>query len=112
MIVVVALVARKSLTESIPAAAHHQADQGLTGSMEGQSAMSMSVRGGGDVLRRLCPLTAVPRFPHFLMKWAAILRDLLIGLFIAGAASALIPDASGRSWASPINQSIAGSSIR
>ncbi len=92
MIVVVALLFRLFLRERLLRAAREQAERGLTGSMEGHAAMEMSVQKEGSFRRRLFSgegLTAVANV--FVMEWAAILRDLVIGLLIAGAVAAWVP---------------------
>ncbi len=55
--------------------------------------MDMSVKSDGSFVGRLASAEGLTAIAHnFVMEWAAILRDLLIGLFLAGAASAWIPD--------------------
>ncbi len=55
--------------------------------------MDMSVGGEGTFWRRLVSPAGITSVSHnFVMEWAAILRDLVIGLFIAGMAGAWIPD--------------------
>jgi uncharacterized membrane protein YraQ (UPF0718 family) len=93
MIVVIALLFRRLLSERAIAAARKQADRAVAGSMEGHAAMDMSVDSPESFTRRLfspAGFTAVS--DNFVMEWAAILRDLVIGLLIAGAAAAWIPD--------------------
>ncbi len=92
MIVVVALVLPR-LSAGVVDEARAQADRGLAGSMEGHAAMDMSVGGEGGLVRRLISgagFTSVAQI--FVMEWAAVLRDIVIGLLIAGAAAAWIPD--------------------
>ncbi|WP_274917784.1 permease [Streptomyces sp. WZ-12] len=99
MIVVLAVLLRLFLRESLLREARAQAERGLAGSMEGHAAMDMSVRGPGSFLRRLCSPEGVTATAHvFVMEWAAILRDLVIGLLIAGAIAAWVPDAFWRSF--------------
>ena len=98
MIIVVALACRIFLRERLLREAGDQARRGLAGSMEGHAAMDMSVAAGGSLARRLLSragLTAVSEV--FVMEWAAILRDLVIGLLIAGAVAAWVPAAFWRS---------------
>ena len=93
MIVVVAVLFRLFLREKLLREAREQAIRGVAGSMEGHAAMDMSVRGDGSFLRRLLSgdgFTAVAGV--FVMEWAAILRDLIIGLLAAGAIAAWVPD--------------------
>ncbi|MFC9741407.1 permease [Streptomyces noursei] len=99
MIVVLALLLRAFLTPALLRAARAQADRGLAGSMEGHAAMDMSVRRDGSFLRRLCSPEGVTATAHvFVMEWAAILRDLMAGLLVAGAIAAWVPDAFWRSF--------------
>ncbi|MEV6609225.1 permease [Kutzneria sp. NPDC051319] len=89
MIVLVALLFRLFLRSQLVTAARAQADKGIAGSMEGHAAMDMSLN--GQKLLSRAGFTAVSHV--FVMEWAAILRDLVIGLLIAGAVAAWVPDA-------------------
>ena len=61
--------------------------------MEGHAAMDMSVQRDGSFLRRLFSREGFTSVSHvFVMEWAAILRDLVIGLLIAGAIGAWVPE--------------------
>jgi len=93
MIVFLALLFRRFLTSRLVSAAREQAELGRAGSMEGHAAMDMSVAGTGSFWSRLASPAGFTSISHnFVMEWAAILRDLVGGLFIAGAAGAWIPD--------------------
>jgi uncharacterized membrane protein YraQ (UPF0718 family) len=93
MIVVLAVLFRLYLRERLLREAREQADRGVAGSMEGHAAMDMSVRREGPFWRRLLSGEAFTSVAHvFVMEWAAILRDLVIGLLIAGAIAAWVPD--------------------
>ncbi len=93
MIVLLALLFRRLLTPRLRAQARGQADKGLAGSMEGHAAMDMSVTGSGSFWRRLASPDGLTSVSHnFVMEWAAVIRDVAIGLLIAGAAAAWIPD--------------------
>ncbi|MFI5688011.1 permease [Streptomyces sp. NPDC051636] len=93
MIVVLALLFRLFLRERLLRRAREQAERGLAGSMEGHAAMDMSVRGEGGFARRLLSRDGFTSVAHiFVMEWAAILRDLVAGLLIAGAIAAWVPD--------------------
>ncbi|MBA3905375.1 MAG: permease [Pseudonocardiales bacterium] len=77
--------------------ARAQADKGLAGSMEGHAAMDMSVQRDGPLWRRLLSRDGFTAVAHvFVMEWAAIWRDLVIGLLAAGAIGAWVPDAFWR----------------
>ncbi|MEU1373971.1 permease [Streptomyces triculaminicus] len=94
MIAVLAVLFRMTLRESLLRRAREQAERGVAGAMEGHAAMDMSVGGRGSFVRRLLSgagFTAVSRV--FVMEWAAILRDLVLGLLIAGAIAAWVPEA-------------------
>jgi uncharacterized membrane protein YraQ (UPF0718 family) len=93
MIILLALLFRRFLTSRLRDDARRQADRGIAGSMEGHAAMDMSVTGSGSFWRRLASPAGFTSVSHnFVMEWAAILRDLVAGLLIAGAAGAWIPD--------------------
>ncbi|GAA2500190.1 MULTISPECIES: permease [Actinomycetes] len=93
MIVVLAVLFRVFLRERLLRGAREQAERGIAGSMEGHAAMDMSVRGEGGFLRRLLSRAGLTSVSHiFVMEWAAILRDLVAGLLIAGAIAAWVPD--------------------
>jgi uncharacterized membrane protein YraQ (UPF0718 family) len=93
MIVVLAVLFRLFVRSRLVDAARTQADQGLAGSMEGHAAMDMSVQREGSFVRRLVSSEGLTSVSHvFVMEWAAILRDLVIGLLIAGAIGAWVPE--------------------
>jgi uncharacterized protein len=93
MIVLVAVILRRVLNRTLLDQAREQADRGLAGQMEGHAAMDMSVQGPGAFWRRLASRRGVTAVSHnFVMEWAAVLRDIVLGLLIAGAAAAWIPD--------------------
>ncbi|HEX5291432.1 MAG TPA: permease [Streptosporangiaceae bacterium] len=92
MIIGVAVMFRLFVRQRLLDAARAQADRGLAGSMEGHAAMDMSVAGRGSVARKLASGDGLTAVSHvFVMEWAAVLRDLLIGLLIAGAIAAWVP---------------------
>lgn len=94
MIVALAVLFRLFLRERLLSEARAQAGRGLAGSMEGHAAMDMSVGGEGSFRRRLLSAAGFTATAHvFVMEWAAILRDLVLGLLIAGAVAAWVPDA-------------------
>jgi uncharacterized membrane protein YraQ (UPF0718 family) len=97
MIVVVALAFRLFLRERLLRDAREQAERGIAGSMEGHAAMDMAVQRQGSFWRRLLSGDAFTAVSHvFVMEWAAILRDLIVGLLIAGAVAAWVPDSFWR----------------
>ncbi|MDJ0344915.1 permease [Streptomyces sp. H10-C2] len=99
MIVVLAVLFRLFLRDKLLHQAREQADRGLAGSMEGHAAMDMSVQREGSFARRLLSREGFTSTSHvFVMEWAAILRDLVIGLLIAGAIAAWVPDSFWRTF--------------
>jgi hypothetical protein len=93
MIVLLAVLFRIFVGRRLVDAARAQAERGLAGSMEGHAAMDMSVTGEGSFWRRLSSPRGFTSVSHvFVMEWAAILRDVVIGLLIAGAIGAWVPE--------------------
>ncbi|MGW2763519.1 permease [Streptomyces sp. NPDC001275] len=99
MIILLAVLFRLFLRERLLCQARRQAERGLAGSMEGHAAMDMSVRREGSFTRRLVSREGFTAVSHvFVMEWAAILRDLVVGLLIAGAVAAWVPDSFWRTF--------------
>ncbi len=93
MIVVLAVLFRLFVRSRLIDAARQQADRGLAGSMEGHAAMDMSVQRQGSFWQRLFSPEGFTSVSHvFVMEWTAILRDLVLGLLIAGAIGAWVPE--------------------
>src|SRR6185295_2757999 len=93
MIVLVAVAFRLFVRRKLIEAARQQADRGLAGSMEGHAAMDMSIAAEGSFWRRLGSREGYTSVSHiFVMEWAAVIRDVVIGLLIAGAVGAWVPD--------------------
>ncbi|MFI5702959.1 permease [Streptomyces xanthochromogenes] len=99
MIVLLAVLFRLLLRDRLLGQAREQAGRGLAGSMEGHAAMDMSVRKEGSFSARLFSAEGFTSTAHvFVMEWAAILRDLVVGLLIAGAIAAWVPDSFWRTF--------------
>ncbi|MGV9629014.1 permease [Streptomyces sp. NPDC003487] len=93
MIILLAVLFRLFLRDRLVSQAREQAEQGRAGSMEGHAAMDMSIQRQGSFTRRLLSPEGFTATSHvFVMEWAAILRDLVVGLLIAGAIAAWVPD--------------------
>jgi len=93
MIILMAVAFRLFVRARLIDAARKQADRGLAGSMEGHAAMDMSIAAGGSFRRRLFNRNGYTSVSHiFVMEWAAVIRDIIIGLLIAGAVAAWVPD--------------------
>jgi uncharacterized membrane protein YraQ (UPF0718 family) len=92
MVVVIALIFRLTLTPRLVTQARMHAEKGALGRMEGHAAMDMSVEGGGSFFRRLFSGRGFTAVSHlFVMDWASIWIDVLLGFLIAGALAAWVP---------------------
>ncbi|MFF2507710.1 permease [Streptomyces sp. NPDC058067] len=99
MIALLAVLFRLFLRDALLRQAREQAERGLAGSMEGHAAMDMAVDRTGSFSRRLLSREGFTATSHvFVMEWAAILRDLVVGLLIAGAIAAWVPDSFWRAF--------------
>jgi uncharacterized membrane protein YraQ (UPF0718 family) len=97
MVVLLALLFRRFLTPRLIEMARTEAEKGRRGSMEGHAEMDMSVT-GGSILSRVMSSRGTTAISHyFVMDWAAIYKDILGGLLIAGALAAWVPN---RFWQS------------
>jgi uncharacterized membrane protein YraQ (UPF0718 family) len=92
MIALLALLFRAFLKRRMVEEARAQAEKGLRGYMEGHAAMDMSVREGTLVRKIFSPrgFTAISHL--FVMDWASVIRDIVLGLLIAGAIAAWVPE--------------------
>jgi len=98
MIVVLALLFRAFLSRRLVDEARREAELGRLGQMEGHAAMDMSIGGDGSFWRRLRSPAGFTATSHlYVSEWAAVLRDVVLGLLIAGALAAWVPDSWWRS---------------
>ncbi len=94
MIVIMSVLLRLLLSRRSVEQARSQAERGLVGRMEGHAAMDMSVP-PGPLTRRLFSARGFTAVSHyFVMDWASIWVDLVVGLLIAGALAAWVPGAA------------------
>jgi uncharacterized membrane protein YraQ (UPF0718 family) len=99
MIIVVAMLFRVFVRQRLLTAARDQADRGVSGAMEGHAAMDMSIAAGRPLRRRLLSGDGLTSVSHvFVMEWAAIIRDVVVGLLIAGCVGAWVPDSFWRGF--------------
>ncbi|WP_376796974.1 permease [Thermogemmatispora sp.] len=99
MVILLALIFRLTLSRKLVAQAREQAERGLSGRMEGHAAMDMSLEEDGPFWRRLWSGRAFTAISHyFVMDWAAVWSDILLGLLIAGALAAWVPDSFWRAF--------------
>src|ERR1700704_3828116 len=97
MIVFIAVLFRLFLRQRLVEEARQQAEKGLAGSMEGHAAMDMSIETEGSFLQRLASPQGFTAVSHiFVTEWAAVLRDIVGGLLIAGALGAWVPNSFWR----------------
>jgi len=98
MIVVLAFLFRAFLRRRLVEEARRQADAGLVGRMEGHAEMDMSVR-EGSLWSRLRSREGVTATSHyFVMDWASVWVDVAVGLLLAGALAAWVPESFWRSF--------------
>ncbi len=92
MVIFIALIFRLTLTPKLVQMAKTQAERGVIGRMEGHATMDMSVSGESFFSRLFSGrgFTAVSHF--FVMDWASVWVDIALGLLIAGALAAWVPD--------------------
>jgi len=93
MIVIVAVLFRAFLRPRLVEEAREEAERGRLGSMEGHAQMDMSV---GALRRLLTPEGFTATADSFVMDWAAVGRDVVGGLLIAGALAAWVADSFWR----------------
>jgi uncharacterized membrane protein YraQ (UPF0718 family) len=98
MIAILAVAFRLTLRPRLLEEARAQADRGLAGVMEGHATMDMSVS-GGSLASRIASGRGFTAISHyFVMDWAAIWKDIVVGLLIAGALAAWVPEAFWQSF--------------
>jgi uncharacterized membrane protein YraQ (UPF0718 family) len=92
MIVVLVFLFRFFLRDSLKNEAIEQADMGIAGSMEGHAAMSMGEQ-HGTWKQRLSSKNGWIAISHsYVMNWTMLWRDVGVGLLVAGALGAWVPD--------------------
>ena len=98
MVILIAVIFRLTLTPRLVQMARAQAEKDLVGKMEGHATMDMSVSSGSFFARLFSGkgLTAVSNY--FVMDWAAVWVDIAIGLLIAGALAAWVPESFWRTF--------------
>jgi uncharacterized membrane protein YraQ (UPF0718 family) len=91
MIVLLVLLMNLFVRRSLVEEARQQAERGLLGRMEGHAAMDMSAKGETWFARLRSPgaFTAISNI--FVMEWAAVLGDIVLGLVLSGCIAAWVP---------------------
>ena len=98
MVIGLSVIFRLTLTPRLIQRAKDQAEKGRQGRMEGHAAMDMSVS-GGSFWQKLWSgkgFTAVSHY--FVMDWASVWVDIVLGLLIAGALAAWVPESFWRAF--------------
>ncbi len=98
MVILIAVIFRFTLTPKLVQMAKNQAEKNLAGRMEGHASMDMSVQGDSlwSKLVSRKGFTAISHF--FVMDWASVWVDIVLGLLIAGALAAWVPDSFWRAF--------------
>lgn len=92
MIIALAILFKKFLTPKLVQVANAQAEKGLVGRMEGHAEMDMGVPGDSSIIKKLVSKPGRTSTSHyFVMDWASIWVDIALGLVIAGAIAAWVP---------------------
>ena len=92
MVALLTVMLRAIMKPRLIEEARRQAGRGLVGRMEGHAAMDMSVGGNGSVLARIVSPKGFTAISHyFVMDWASVWIDIVLGLLIAGALAAWVP---------------------
>jgi len=92
MVVLLAILFRLTLSRRLVDRARRQAERGIAGRMEGHGEMDMSIT-DGSFLRRLLSGRALTSISHyFWMDIVSVWTDIALGLLIAGALAAWVPD--------------------
>ena len=98
MVIFLAIIFRLTLTPRLVQEAKAQAEKGLMGRMEGHAAMDMSVS-GGTFWQKLFSSKGFTSVSHyFVMDWASVWVDIVLGLLIAGALAAWVPESFWRAF--------------
>lgn len=93
MIIIFAVLARLFISPKLIEQARRIAEKGAQGKMEAHAQMDMAVTGKGSILSRLKSSKGKTATSHYyVMDWQAVWKDIAIGLLIAGAAAAWIPE--------------------
>lgn len=93
MIILLAVFYRIFLRKKLIEAALKQANKGAAGSMEGHAAMDMTIGRKGTLLQRLRTAEGLTSVSHiFVMEVAAVWKDIVGGLLLAGAVAAWVPE--------------------
>jgi hypothetical protein len=92
MVILLTVLMRLFIRPKLVREAKEQADRGIAGRMEGHAAMDMSVT-QGPLWQRLTSAKGITAISHYYwMDWVSIGFDIVLGLLIAGALAAWVPN--------------------
>ena len=92
MVAILAVVFRRALTPALVGEARVNAERGISGRMEGHAEMDMSIAEGSLASRLFSDRGFTSTSHYFVMDWASIWVDIAVGLLIAGALAAWVPE--------------------
>jgi len=98
MVFFLALLFRLFLKPRLVEQARAQAERGLLGVMEGHASMDMSLSEGTILQRATSPRGFTAISHYFVMDWASVYKDIVVGLLIAGALAAWVPNSFWQSF--------------
>jgi uncharacterized membrane protein YraQ (UPF0718 family) len=91
MIVLLVVLLNLFFRKRLVAEARQQAERGLLGRMEGHAAMDMAATGETWWARLRSPEAFTAVSNTFVMEWAAVLPDIVLGLVLSGCIAAWVP---------------------
>jgi uncharacterized membrane protein YraQ (UPF0718 family) len=91
MVIFLAVIFRLTLTPRLVEMAKSQAEKGVIGRMEGHAVMDMSVAEGSFWQKFLSSRGFTAISHYFVMDWASVWVDIVVGLLLAGALAAWVP---------------------
>src|SRR5579883_1980199 len=98
MVILISIIFCLTLRPQLVQAAKAQAEKNLVGRMEGHATMDMSVSGGSFFSKLFSGKGFTAVSSYFVMDWASVWVDIVIGLLIAGALAAWVPDSFWRAF--------------
>lgn len=98
MIILFSLIVKFTFNQQFEDSVKTQVKKGLAGKMEGHAEMDMSITGGNIVSRIFSKKGFTAISHYYVMDWAMVIKDILIGFVIAGALAAWVPDSFWRAF--------------
>ncbi|MGH7203909.1 MAG: permease, partial [Candidatus Levyibacteriota bacterium] len=93
MIILIAFLFRFTLTKNLVSLAKAQSEKGLAGKMEGHAAMDMSISSKKSFWQKVLSNEGFSAISHFfVMDWASIWIDMVIGFIVAGILTVFVPN--------------------